>query len=91
MIGLSDGDRISMIRSAVLSKYACDRQTELAWHRDYALKHYMLSRVKIGSEIRGPSPAKKMGHKNIKMWAKFRTTSQLDRTHNPNYTLFYAI
>ena len=34
MMGLSDGERISMIRSAVLIQYTrvTDRQTELAWH-----------------------------------------------------------
>jgi len=57
MMGLSDGERISMIRSAVLIQYMhvtdertdgrTDRQTELAWHiRAIA---YMLSRVKIKS------------------------------------------
>jgi len=52
MMGLSDSERISMIRSAVLMQYTrvtdgqTDRQTELAWHiRAIA---YMLSRVKIG-------------------------------------------
>ena len=55
MMDLSDGERISMIRSAVLIQYMrvtdgrTDRQTdgptELAWHiRAIA---YMLSRVKI--------------------------------------------
>ena len=50
MLGLSDGERISMIRSAVLTQYTrvtdrrTDGQTELAWHiRAIA---YMLSRVK---------------------------------------------
>jgi len=51
MLGLSDGKRISMIRSAVLTQYTrvTDRRTdrrksELAWHiRAIA---YMLSRVK---------------------------------------------
>ena len=53
MMGLSDGERISMIGSAVLIQYTratdrrpdrqTDRQTELAWHiRAIA----MLSRVK---------------------------------------------
>jgi len=49
MMGLSDGERISVIRSAVLIQYTrvtdgrTDRQTELAWHiRAIA---YMLSRV----------------------------------------------
>ena len=38
MMGLSDGERISMIRSAVLTEITrvtdgqTDRQTELAWH-----------------------------------------------------------
>ena len=33
MMGLSDGERISTIRSAVLIQYTrTDRQTELAWH-----------------------------------------------------------
>jgi len=34
MMGLSDGERISMIRSAVLIQYTrvTDRRTELAWH-----------------------------------------------------------
>jgi len=56
MMGLSVGERISMIRSAVLIQYTrvtdggrtdrqTNRQTELAWHiRAIA---YMLSRVKI--------------------------------------------
>ena len=51
MLGLSDGERISMIRSAVLTQYTrvtdrrTDRRTELAWHiRAIA---YMLSRVKM--------------------------------------------
>jgi len=51
MMGLSDSERISMMRSAVLIQYTrvpdgrTDRQTELAWHiRAIA---YMLSRVKI--------------------------------------------
>jgi len=46
-IGLLDGERISMIRSAVLIQYThvTDGRTELAWHiRAIA---YMLSRVKI--------------------------------------------
>ena len=45
MMGLSDGERISMIRSAVLIQYTrvTDGWTELAWHiRAIA---YMLSRV----------------------------------------------
>jgi len=47
MVDLSDRERISMICSAVLTIYACDRRTdrrtELAWHiRAIA---YMLSRV----------------------------------------------
>ena len=51
MMGLSDGERISMIRSAVLIQYTrvTDRrtngQTELAWH--IRAITYMLSRVKI--------------------------------------------
>jgi len=56
MMGLSDGERISMIRSAILIQYTrvtdrqtdrrrTDGQTELAWHiRTIA---YMLLRVKI--------------------------------------------
>ena len=47
MMGLSDSERISMMRSAVLtqSTRVTDRQTELAWHiRAIA---YILSRVKI--------------------------------------------
>ena len=59
MMGLSDGERISMIRSAVLMQYTrvtdrqtdgrTDRRTELAWHiRAIA---YMLSRVKINEEL----------------------------------------
>jgi len=51
MLVLSDGERISMIRSAVLTQYTrvtdgrTDGQTELAWHiRAIA---YMLSRVNI--------------------------------------------
>jgi len=46
MMGLSDGERISMILSAVLIQYThvSDRRTELAWHiRAIA---YMLSREK---------------------------------------------
>ena len=50
MIGLSESERISMIRSAVLTQYTrvtdrrTDGRTELAWHiRAVA---YMLSRVK---------------------------------------------
>jgi len=50
MMVLSDGERISIIRSAVLIQYMrltdeqMDRQTELAWHlRAIA---YMLSRIK---------------------------------------------
>jgi len=55
-MGLSDSERISMIRSAVLIQYTrvtdrqTDRQTELAWHiRAIA---YMLSRVKMIQEPR---------------------------------------
>jgi len=63
MLILSDGERISMIRSAVLTQYTrvtdrqtdgrtdgrTDGQTELAWHiRAIA---YMLSRVKIGQYL----------------------------------------
>jgi len=51
MMGLSDGERISMMCSAVLIQYTrvtdgrTDRRTELAWHiRAIA---YILSRVKI--------------------------------------------
>jgi len=48
MMGLSDGERISIIRSAVLIQYTrvTEGRTELAWHiRAIA---YMLSRVKNG-------------------------------------------
>ena len=59
MIGLSDGERILTIRSAVLIQYTpvtdgrtdgwTDRRTELAWHiRAVA---YMLSRVKTDSFV----------------------------------------
>jgi len=47
MMGLSDRERMSMIRSAVLIQYTrvTDGQTELVWHiRSIA---YMLSRVKM--------------------------------------------
>ena len=51
-MGLSDGERISMIRSAVLIQYTrvtdrqTDGQTELAWHTCIRAIAYMLSRVK---------------------------------------------
>ena len=51
MMGLSDGERISMTRSAALIQYTrvadrrTDRQTELAWHI-WAAIAYMLSHVK---------------------------------------------
>ena len=58
MMGLSDGERISMIHSAILIQYTrvtdrrtngrTDRQTELAWH--ICAIAYMLSRVKITEE-----------------------------------------
>jgi len=49
MMGLSDSERISMIRSAVLIQYTrvTDGRTELAWHIR-AIAH-MLSRVKTGN------------------------------------------
>jgi len=56
MMGLSDGERISMIRSAVLIQYAhvmdgqTDGQTELAWHiRAIA---YMLLRIEKAARAR---------------------------------------
>jgi len=60
VMGLSDGERISMIRSAILIHYTrvtdrqTDGQTELAWHI-YAIA-YMLSRVKtdMAKVISGP-------------------------------------
>jgi len=51
MMDVSDSERISMIRSAVLIQYTrvaggrTDRRTELAWH--ICAIAYMLSRVKI--------------------------------------------
>ena len=59
MMGLSESEIISMIRSAVLIQYTrvtdrqtdrqTDGQTELAWHiRAIA---YMLSRVKTGESL----------------------------------------
>jgi len=67
MLGLSDGERISMIHSAVLTQYTrvtdrrtdgrTDGRTELAWHKRAIA--YMLSRVKthenIGNSGRGSS------------------------------------
>jgi len=49
-MGLSDGERILMIRSAVLTQYTrvtdrqTDKQTELSWH--IVTRYSMLSRVK---------------------------------------------
>jgi len=50
-MGLSDGKKISMIRSAILIQYTrmTDGQTELAWHiRAIAYTLITLSRVKSG-------------------------------------------
>jgi len=50
MIGLSNGERISMIRSAVLIQYTrvtdgrTDRQTELAWHNYTRYSIYAVAR-----------------------------------------------
>ena len=59
MMGLSDGERISMIRSAVLIQYTrvtdrqtdgrTDRQTELAWHIR-VIAYIMLPRVKTSTK-----------------------------------------
>jgi len=60
MMGLSDSERILMIRSAILIQYPhvtdrrTDGRTELAWHiRAIA---YMLSRVKRDRQIVGEWP-----------------------------------
>ena len=92
MMGLSDCERISMIRSAVLIQYTrvTDGWTELAWHIRAIV--YMLSRVKMQSayaifqmialNVQGLGSPKQVGEGPM-VWSVNNIVNESDTSHGP--------